>query len=115
MTTATVTASNHQQIRAVTMHPFVSGANRFTGEQLNSGGRAALLKIRRFNSQRARTIQNMKEEIEASGRSLAHPRQNQHKVRLELLRVAYRDPLVPSDLREIIGSFLPEVNPHAQG
>lgn len=112
MKTATVSASNHQQIRAVTMHAFVSRAML---EDNPSEGANALIKIRRFNAQRAATIRNMREEIDANGRSLAHPRQNQHKVRLELLRAAYRDDAIPSDLRQIIGTFLPEVNPHAQG
>lgn len=112
MKAATISASNHQQIRSITMHPFVSRAML---EENASEGARALIKIRRFNAQRAATIRNMREEIESSGRSLAHPRQNQHKVRLDLLRVAYGDPLVPADLRQIIGTFLPEVNPRAQG
>jgi hypothetical protein len=57
----------------------------------------------------------MAEEVEAYGGTDARPRQNQHKVRLDLLRVAYADSKVPTDLREIVGSFLPEVNPLAQG
>ncbi len=115
MKTATITASDHEQIRAVTMHPFVSGAKRFTEEQLSSDGRVALLKIRAFNSRAAATRRNMREEVETLGSTLARPRQNQHKVRLDLLRLAYADPNVPEDLREIVGSFLPEINPHAQG
>lgn len=115
MKTATITASNHTAIRAVTMHPFVSGAKRFTDEQLESEGRYALLKIRGFNSRVAATRRNMAEEVEFCGGTDARPRQNQHKVRLDLLRTAYNDPKVPSDLREIVGSFLPEINPRAQG
>ena len=115
MKTATVTASNHQQIRAVTMHPFVSGAKQFTNVQLNSEGRRALLRIRDFNSHVAATRRNMAEEVEAFGYTDARPRQNQHKVRLDLLRIAYNDPRVPGDLHETIGAFLPEINPQAQG
>ena len=114
-TKAAVTASNHQQIRSVTMHPFVSGAKRFTEEQLDSEGRYALLKIRGFNSRVAATRRNMAEEAEFCGGTDARPRQNQHRVRLDLLRTAYNDPKVPTNLREIVGSFLPEVNPLAQG
>jgi hypothetical protein len=113
--TATITASNHIAIRTVTMHPFVSGAKRFTEDELNSNGRKALLKIRNFNSRRAANIRNTAEEIEAYGWSDTRPPQNQHKVRLDLLRVAFNDPKVPADLREIVGSFLPEINPNAQG
>jgi hypothetical protein len=115
MKTATITASNHAAIRSVTMHPFVSGAKRFTDDQLDSDGRRALLKIRNFNSRVAATRRNMAEEVEAYGSTDARPRQNQHKVRLDLLRIAYSDSKVPIDLREMVGSFLPEVNPNAQG
>jgi hypothetical protein len=115
MKTAIITASSHQQIRKVTMHPFVSGAKRFTDEQLDSDGRRALLTIRQFCSRAAATRRNMGEEVENIGHTTARPRQNQHKVRLDLLRRAYNDPNVPDDLRQIVGSFLPEINPLAQG
>ncbi len=115
MKTAIITASNHTAIRAVTMHPFVSGAKRYTDDQLDSDGRRALLKIRGFNSRVAATIRNMAEEVDAYGGTDVRPCRNQHKVRLDLLRVAYADSKVPTDLREIVGSFLPEVNPLAQG
>jgi len=116
MKTATTTASNHTAIRTVTMHPFVSGAKRFTDDQLDSAGRRALLTIRGFNSRVAATRRNMAEDVAASGfTDSGRPRQNQHKVHLDLLRVAYNDPKVPADLREIVGSFLPEINPKEQG
>jgi hypothetical protein len=110
-----VSASDRLAIRNITMHPFVSGAKRFSDNELDSDGRRALLKIRGFNSHVAATRRNMAEEIEAYGVTDARPRQNQHKVRLDLLRVAFSDPKVPADLHEIVGRFLPEINPSAQG
>lgn len=112
---AKITAHDPIAIRVVTMHPFVSGAKRYDETDLQCEGRKALLKIRSFCSRAARQRKNMAEDAAYGIANYDQPMHDNLKARLGMLRVAYADPVVPADLHEIIGRFLPEVNPEAQG